>query len=45
VANSFSQWVNAWNKADFVITHPEDYELSEEFTKGSHHHPQPGMKR
>src|SRR6185503_18257264 len=34
VANSFSQWINAWGKADFVITHPEDYELSEEFTKG-----------
>ncbi|PZR24606.1 MAG: acetylornithine carbamoyltransferase [Citrobacter freundii] len=35
VANSFSQWVNAWGKADFVITHPEDYELSEEFTNGA----------
>lgn len=35
VANSFSQWVNAWGKADFVITHPEDYELSEEFTAGA----------
>ena len=35
VANSFSQWINAWDKADFVITHPEDYELSEEFTKGA----------
>lgn len=35
VANSFSQWVNAWGEADFVITHPEDYELSEEFTKGA----------
>ncbi len=35
VANSFSQWINAWGKADFVITHPEDYELSEEFTKGA----------
>ena len=35
VANSFSQWVNAWDKADFVITHPEDYELSEEFTNGA----------
>lgn len=35
VANSFSQWVNAWGKADFVITHPEDYELSEDFTKGA----------
>ncbi|MCG2614679.1 acetylornithine carbamoyltransferase [Terrimonas sp. NA20] len=35
VANSFSQWVNQWGKADFVITHPEDYELSEEFTAGA----------
>ncbi len=35
VANSFAQWVNAWGQADFVITHPEDYELSEEFTKGA----------
>ncbi len=35
VANSFSQWINAWKKADFVITHPEDYELSEEFTKSA----------
>jgi N-succinyl-L-ornithine transcarbamylase len=35
VANSFSQWINAWGKADFVITHPEDYELSEEFTNGA----------
>jgi N-succinyl-L-ornithine transcarbamylase len=35
VANSFSQWINAWGKADFVITHPEDYELSEQFTKGA----------
>lgn len=35
VANSFSQWVNAWAKADFVITHPEDYELDEQFTKGA----------
>jgi N-succinyl-L-ornithine transcarbamylase len=26
VANSFSQWVNAWGEADFVITHPDDYE-------------------
>ena len=33
VANSFAQWVNAWGEADFVITHPEDYELAEEFTK------------
>jgi len=35
VANSFSQWINAWGKSDFVITHPEDYELSDEFTKGA----------
>lgn len=35
VANSFSQWINAWGEADFVITHPEDYELNEEFTKGA----------
>ena len=33
VANSFSQWVNTWGKADFVITHPEGYDLSGEFTK------------
>ncbi|MBX2895966.1 MAG: acetylornithine carbamoyltransferase [Cyclobacteriaceae bacterium] len=35
VANSFSQWVTAWGQADFVITHPEDYELDEKFTKGA----------
>jgi N-succinyl-L-ornithine transcarbamylase len=35
VANSFSQWINAWGKANFVITHPEDYELDEQFTKGA----------
>ena len=35
VANSFSEWVNAWGEADFVITHPEDYELDEQFTKGA----------
>ncbi|RFM30252.1 Rossmann-fold NAD(P)-binding domain-containing protein [Deminuibacter soli] len=35
VANSFSQWINAWGETDFVITHPEDYELSEAFTKGA----------
>jgi N-succinyl-L-ornithine transcarbamylase len=35
VANSFSQWVNAWGKADFVITHPEDYELDPKFTEGA----------
>ncbi len=35
VANSFAQWVNAWGEADFVITHPQDYELAEQFTRGA----------
>jgi N-succinyl-L-ornithine transcarbamylase len=35
VANSFSQWINAWRGADFVITHPEDYELDEKYTSGA----------
>ncbi len=35
VANSFSQWVNAWGKADFVITQPEDYELDQQYTRGA----------
>lgn len=35
VANSFAQWINAWGQAEFVITHPEDYELDEQFTKGA----------
>ncbi len=35
VANSFAQWVNAWGEADFVITHPEDYELSTVYTNGA----------
>jgi N-succinyl-L-ornithine transcarbamylase len=35
VANSFAQWINAWGKADFVITHPENYELAEQFSKGA----------
>lgn len=35
VANSFSQWVTYWGGADFVITHPEDYDLSKQFTKGA----------
>ena len=35
VANSFSQWINAWDQADFVIAHPEDYELDTQFTKAA----------
>ncbi len=34
VANSFAQWINAWGEADFVITHPEDYDLAPQFTQG-----------
>ena len=35
VSNSFSEWVNAWGEADFVITHPVGYELSTEYTNGA----------
>jgi N-succinyl-L-ornithine transcarbamylase len=35
VANSFSQWINAWGGANFTIAHPEDYELDTKFTKGA----------
>jgi N-succinyl-L-ornithine transcarbamylase len=35
VANSFAQWVNAWGGAEFVITHPEGYELDTAFTRGA----------
>jgi N-succinyl-L-ornithine transcarbamylase len=46
VANSFAQWVNAWGEADFVITHPEEYELSEAFSKGATitHHQDEALK-
>ena len=35
VANSFSEWMTAWGEADFVISHPEGYELSTEYTNGA----------
>jgi len=35
VANSFAQWINAWGEVEFVIAHPEDYELNEVFTNGA----------
>ena len=35
VANSFAQWINAWGEAEFVITHPEEYELSTAYTNGA----------
>ncbi|MFA6060841.1 MAG: acetylornithine carbamoyltransferase [Taibaiella sp.] len=36
VGNSFAQWMNAWDKVDLTITHPEGYELESSFTKGAH---------
>ena len=36
VANSFAQWVNKWDQADFVITHPKGYELDVQFTQDAH---------
>lgn len=35
VSNSFAQWINKWGHADFVITHPEGYELDEVYTNGA----------
>lgn len=35
VANSFAEWVNAWGKAEFVITHPKGLELDTTFTQGA----------
>lgn len=35
VANSFSEWINAWNEAEFVIANPPGYNLYEKFTKGA----------
>lgn len=35
VANSFAQWVNAWGESDFVITHPEGFELDTVYTDGA----------
>jgi N-succinyl-L-ornithine transcarbamylase len=34
VPNSFAEWMNRAN-VEFVITHPEGYELDEKFTKGA----------
>lgn len=34
VPNSFAEWMNRAD-VDFVITHPEGYELDEKFTKGA----------
>ena len=46
VANSFSEWMNAWGEADFVITHPEGYDLATEYTNGASitHHQEEALK-
>ena len=36
VANSFCEWINAWNMSDFTIVHPAGYELAENFTGHAH---------
>ncbi len=33
VANSFSEWINAWDRCDFIIAHPSGCELDKAFTK------------
>lgn len=33
VANSFSEWVNAWKHTDFVIANPKGYDLDKRFTQ------------
>ncbi|MDP1842387.1 MAG: acetylornithine carbamoyltransferase [Sediminibacterium sp.] len=35
VANSFAQWITAWEEVNFIIAHPKEYELSEQFTRGA----------
>ena len=35
VANSFSEWVNAWGHAEFVIANPAGYDLDARFTNGA----------
>ncbi|SMB97360.1 ornithine carbamoyltransferase [Hymenobacter roseosalivarius DSM 11622] len=36
VPNSFADWFSEVDWVDFVITHPEGYELAPQFTKGAH---------
>ena len=35
VANSFSEWITAWGKADFFIANPGGYDLNKKFTNGA----------
>ena len=46
VSNSFSEWMNAWGEADFVITHPVGYNLDTQFTQGATitHHQEEALK-
>jgi N-succinyl-L-ornithine transcarbamylase len=32
VPNSFAEWINAWGESDFVITHPQGYDLDKKFS-------------
>ncbi len=32
VPNSFAEWMNAWDKVDFFISHPKGYELEKQFS-------------
>ena len=35
VANSFCEWITAWDGSDFTIAHPPGYDLDERFTAGA----------
>jgi N-succinyl-L-ornithine transcarbamylase len=35
VANSFSQWINAWGQSELIIANPEGYNLDKPFTDGA----------
>jgi len=35
VPNSFAQWMNNWDEVDFVIAHPEGYELDKAFSQSA----------
>lgn len=35
VANSFAEWMNAWDKCDFIISHPPGYELDKRFSQNA----------
>jgi N-succinyl-L-ornithine transcarbamylase len=35
VSNSFAQWMQAWNKAEFLIANPKGYDIAPEFAGNS----------